>query len=149
VELPESSGGRIRSFPLLISFHHVSLCSCVPSGGVEQWACWWPQFRDVVDPTDMISQRNTFLLVPDLHSNDSCYKRMLFVNMCATAMDLFSRRYFKDHFFMPLIDLSGRSVCEREGKICDYTVSTLCLIQESCMLHNCSDSLLLEMLVVF
>ncbi|KAJ4443074.1 hypothetical protein ANN_04724 [Periplaneta americana] len=42
----------------------------------------------------------------DLRNSDSCYKRMLFVKMCATAMDLFSRRYFKEYFFMSLIGLS-------------------------------------------
>lgn len=51
------------------------------------------------------------LLVPDLCGSDSCYKRMLYVKMCAIAMDLFSRRYFKDHFFRPLIGLSGKPAC--------------------------------------
>ncbi|XP_069691173.1 serine/threonine-protein phosphatase 4 regulatory subunit 4-like isoform X1 [Periplaneta americana] len=46
----------------------------------------------------------------DLRNSDSCYKRMLFVKMCATAMDLFSRRYFKEYFFMSLIGLSDDRV---------------------------------------
>ncbi|XP_021926333.1 serine/threonine-protein phosphatase 4 regulatory subunit 4-like isoform X3 [Zootermopsis nevadensis] len=46
----------------------------------------------------------------DLCGSDSCYKRMLYVKMCAIAMDLFSRRYFKDHFFRPLIGLSDDRV---------------------------------------
>jgi hypothetical protein len=28
--------------------------------------------------------------------------------MCATAMDLFSKHYFKEYFFMPLVDLAGK-----------------------------------------
>jgi hypothetical protein len=49
VGLPESSGGRNRSFPLSTSsFHHVSPCSYrVYHLGNEQW---WPQFRDIVSP---------------------------------------------------------------------------------------------------
>jgi hypothetical protein len=46
----------------------------------------------------------------DLHCSDSCYKRMLYVNMCDTAVDLFSRCYFKEYFFMPLIGLSDDQV---------------------------------------
>ncbi|GFG30947.1 hypothetical protein Cfor_04044 [Coptotermes formosanus] len=46
----------------------------------------------------------------DLCHSDSCYKRMLYVNMCGTAMDLFSRCYFKEYFFMPLIGLSDDKV---------------------------------------
>ncbi|PNF28861.1 hypothetical protein B7P43_G04431 [Cryptotermes secundus] len=46
----------------------------------------------------------------DLRNNDSCYKRLLYVKMCATAMDLFSKHYFKEYFFMPLIDLADDQV---------------------------------------
>jgi hypothetical protein len=35
---------------------------------------------------------------------------MLYVNMCDTAVDLFSRCYFKEYFFLPLIGLSGKTV---------------------------------------
>jgi hypothetical protein len=54
---------------------------------------------------------------------------MLYVKMCDIAMDLFSRRYFKDYFFMPLIDLSGKPVWInnkrelQERRRCAYTVS--------------------------
>jgi hypothetical protein len=30
--------------------------------------------------------------------------------MCGTAMDLFSRSYFKEYFFVPLVGLSGKTV---------------------------------------
>jgi hypothetical protein len=42
---------------------------------------------------------------------------MLYVNMCDTAMDLFSRNYFKEYFFMPLVGLSGNAVW-KSGKKC-------------------------------
>jgi hypothetical protein len=41
---------------------------------------------------------------------------MLYVNMCDIAVDLFSRCYFKEYFFMPLIGLSGKTV-EKQQKV--------------------------------
>ncbi|KAK6645033.1 hypothetical protein RUM43_001309 [Polyplax serrata] len=42
--------------------------------------------------------------------SSSCYKRMLYLRLCNTAREVFSRAYFKEHFFYPLLSRSEDKV---------------------------------------
>jgi hypothetical protein len=33
---------------------------------------------------------------------------MLYAKLCVMAIDLFSRNYFKEHFFLPFLELIGK-----------------------------------------
>jgi hypothetical protein len=65
--LPESSGGRVRSFTLSVSLHSASSCSYI-TWGINNRPVWWSQFRDVVsthrhDYHDVITSK----IVTDFH----------------------------------------------------------------------------------
>ncbi|GLV42806.1 hypothetical protein CBL_03546 [Carabus blaptoides fortunei] len=45
-------------------------------------------------------------LLHDLGENKCCYTRRIFVAVCMYAMELFSNKYFKETFFMPVVELS-------------------------------------------
>ncbi|KAJ8919708.1 hypothetical protein NQ315_006236 [Exocentrus adspersus] len=40
-----------------------------------------------------------------LYNSPCCYTRHVFINMCVHAIDTFSTRYFKEHFFLNLVKL--------------------------------------------
>ncbi|KAL0281131.1 UNVERIFIED_CONTAM: hypothetical protein PYX00_002216 [Menopon gallinae] len=42
--------------------------------------------------------------------SSSCYKRMLFLRLCSIAREIFSRSYFKEHFFFLLLSRSDDKV---------------------------------------
>ncbi|XP_045463136.1 serine/threonine-protein phosphatase 4 regulatory subunit 4-like isoform X2 [Harmonia axyridis] len=44
-------------------------------------------------------------LMNRLYLSTSCYTRHIFIKMCESAMSVFSKKYFKDHFFQPLLYL--------------------------------------------
>lgn len=47
-------------------------------------------------------------LINSLCHSSSCYTRHIFINMCSEAIKLFSWKYFKEHFFMSLLELGGK-----------------------------------------
>ncbi|PRD30499.1 UNVERIFIED_CONTAM: Ppp4r4 [Trichonephila clavipes] len=46
-------------------------------------------------------------LIRELCYGRSCHKRMLFIRVCELVIELFSKVFFKLHFFKPLLTLSG------------------------------------------
>ncbi|XP_044766933.1 serine/threonine-protein phosphatase 4 regulatory subunit 4-like isoform X2 [Coccinella septempunctata] len=44
-------------------------------------------------------------LMNRLYLSSSCYTRHIFIKMCESALSIFSKKYFKDHFFQPLLYL--------------------------------------------
>ena len=53
----------------------------------------------------------------ELARGKSCHSRMLFLKMCEMAVMLFSRTYFKQHFFSELLCLSQDSVANIRLKV--------------------------------
>ena len=53
----------------------------------------------------------------ELARGKSCHSRMLFLKMCEMAVMLFSRSYFKQHFFSELLCLSQDSVANIRLKV--------------------------------
>ena len=53
----------------------------------------------------------------ELARGKSCHSRMLFLKMCEMAVMLFSRTYFKQHFFSELLSLSEDSVANIRLKV--------------------------------
>lgn len=45
-------------------------------------------------------------LVEECSKSTSCRQRLFFIDMCQIFLDTFSRNFFKEHFFMPLLSLS-------------------------------------------
>lgn len=50
-------------------------------------------------------------LINQLCYSKSCYTRHIFIRLCKHALDIFSDKYFKEHFFSPLISLAGSVFC--------------------------------------
>ncbi|XP_018567757.1 serine/threonine-protein phosphatase 4 regulatory subunit 4 isoform X2 [Anoplophora glabripennis] len=44
-------------------------------------------------------------LISLLYNSPCCYTRHIFINMCIHAIEIFSNKYFKEHFFLPLVKL--------------------------------------------
>ncbi len=57
-------------------------------------------------------------MLSDVCRARSCYKRMLFIDVAITAMDLFSRNFFKQHFFEALLELATDLVPNIRLRIC-------------------------------
>ncbi|XP_072399856.1 serine/threonine-protein phosphatase 4 regulatory subunit 4-like isoform X2 [Diabrotica undecimpunctata] len=49
-------------------------------------------------------------LINNLCNSSSCYTRHIFINMCYDAVKIFSWKYFKEHFFLPLLSLGDDPV---------------------------------------
>ncbi|CAH1119724.1 unnamed protein product [Phaedon cochleariae] len=49
-------------------------------------------------------------LINLLCNSPSCYTRHIYINMCVHAIDLFSWKYFKEHFYLPLLTLGDDPV---------------------------------------
>uniref|UniRef100_A0A6P7GHL9 Serine/threonine-protein phosphatase 4 regulatory subunit 4-like n=1 Tax=Diabrotica virgifera virgifera TaxID=50390 RepID=A0A6P7GHL9_DIAVI len=49
-------------------------------------------------------------LINNLCNSNSCYTRHIFINMCYEAVKIFSMKYFKEHFFLPLLSLGDDPV---------------------------------------
>ncbi|XP_068083242.1 uncharacterized protein [Anabrus simplex] len=45
-------------------------------------------------------------IITELCRGRSCYSRMMFIKICHIAIELYSRRYFKDYFFTHLLELA-------------------------------------------
>ncbi|XP_057661531.1 serine/threonine-protein phosphatase 4 regulatory subunit 4-like isoform X2 [Diorhabda carinulata] len=49
-------------------------------------------------------------LIKLLCQSNSCYTRHIFINMCYDAIKIFSWKYFKEHFYLPLLSLGDDPV---------------------------------------
>ncbi|XP_064489697.1 serine/threonine-protein phosphatase 4 regulatory subunit 4-like [Ornithodoros turicata] len=67
-------------------------------------------------------------IIQNLSQGQSCRSRMLYVRLCGQAMLLFSKRYFKDNFFHPLLLLSGDKVANVRLKVCEMLPSLKSLL---------------------
>ncbi|GIY39742.1 hypothetical protein CEXT_169391 [Caerostris extrusa] len=57
-------------------------------------------------------------LIVELCCGRSCHKRMLFIRVCELVIELFSKVFFKLHFFKPLLILSADSVPNIRLRLC-------------------------------
>ncbi|KAK9891382.1 hypothetical protein WA026_014624 [Henosepilachna vigintioctopunctata] len=62
-------------------------------------------------------------LMNRLYLSTSCYTRHIFVKMCESAMNVFSRRYFKEYFFLPLLSYL-------EDKVSNVRLSTVKILPQ-------------------
>ncbi|XP_050303781.1 serine/threonine-protein phosphatase 4 regulatory subunit 4-like isoform X2 [Anthonomus grandis grandis] len=46
------------------------------------------------------------MIVNQLCSSQCCYSRQMFITLCTHALDIFSWKYFKEHFYLPLLSLA-------------------------------------------
>ena len=56
--------------------------------------------------------------VTELAEGQSAWLRMLYIDLCSHAMDVFSKAYFKDHFFENLLELARDPVAEVRIRLC-------------------------------
>ncbi|XP_054723617.1 serine/threonine-protein phosphatase 4 regulatory subunit 4-like, partial [Uloborus diversus] len=68
-------------------------------------------------------------LIGELCYAKSCHKRMLFIRVCELVMELFSKIFFKIHFFLPLLDLSADPVPNIRLRLCSVLPSLKGLLQ--------------------
>ena len=59
-----------------------------------------------------------FRIREELARANSCHIRMLYLRLCEMAIALFSKEYFKQHFFGDLINLSADIVANVRLKLC-------------------------------
>lgn len=59
-----------------------------------------------------------FRIKEDLAHGRSCHVRMIFIRMCEMAVSLFSKHYFKQHFYSEFLCLSQDSVPNIRRKLC-------------------------------
>ncbi|XP_055945697.1 serine/threonine-protein phosphatase 4 regulatory subunit 4-like [Argiope bruennichi] len=57
-------------------------------------------------------------LIRELCYGRSCHKRMLFIRVCELVIELFSKVFFKQHFFKPLLTLSVDPVPNIRLRLC-------------------------------
>ncbi|XP_076314655.1 serine/threonine-protein phosphatase 4 regulatory subunit 4-like isoform X1 [Tachypleus tridentatus] len=57
-------------------------------------------------------------LIADLCHGRSCHSRMLFISVCQLVMELFSKTFFKQHFFRPLLELAYDPVPNIRLRLC-------------------------------
>lgn len=57
-------------------------------------------------------------LLTEFCFGSSCHKRMLYLRACDLAMELFSKRFFKDNFYEPLLTLAGDRVPNIRLRLC-------------------------------
>jgi hypothetical protein len=96
VGLPESSGGRVRSYPQPASSSSPPPPPWLPMytyhPGDEQQACWWPQFWDMVSPhhNQPINQSTTYnrtcSRVAYEYSSSNAIKRFQSLYICRTCL---------------------------------------------------------------
>lgn len=85
------------------------------------------------------SQRTELIghIIQGLSQGRSCRSRMLYVRLCGQVLELFSKRFFKDHFFQPLLALSGDPVANVRLKLCEMLPKLKSLLvlprDESCL----------------
>ncbi|XP_076036119.1 uncharacterized protein LOC143022060 isoform X2 [Oratosquilla oratoria] len=56
-------------------------------------------------------------LVTEFCEGSSCHKRMLFLSVCTIVLELFSKGFFKKHFFQPLLSLHADRVANIRLKV--------------------------------
>lgn len=54
-------------------------------------------------------------LIGHLCNSKSCYTRHIFINMCIHAINMFSWKYFKEHFYLHLLSLGGKNKKKCQG----------------------------------
>ncbi|GAB6023261.1 Serine/threonine-protein phosphatase 4 regulatory subunit 4 [Chamberlinius hualienensis] len=57
-------------------------------------------------------------LVEELCHGKSCHTRMLFVTICELVINIFSKSFFKDYFFLPLLRLAEDPVANVRLRLC-------------------------------
>jgi hypothetical protein len=57
-------------------------------------------------------------LVEDLARAKSYFQRSLFVDVCRTVLDLFSRRFFKNYLMHAVLDMTNDPVCNIRMRVC-------------------------------
>uniref|UniRef100_A0A672HJI5 Protein phosphatase 4, regulatory subunit 4 n=1 Tax=Salarias fasciatus TaxID=181472 RepID=A0A672HJI5_SALFA len=57
-------------------------------------------------------------LLQDLAQGPSCWNRLRFLDVCETAAEIFSRKYFKKHFLIPALDLVHDPVANVRYRLC-------------------------------
>lgn len=70
--------------------------------------------------TPQFEQRNDIInrLIEELCQGRSCHSRMLFIRVCELVMELFSKSFFKQYFFRPLLKLSEDPVPNVRLRLC-------------------------------
>ncbi|TRY77320.1 hypothetical protein TCAL_11644 [Tigriopus californicus] len=79
----------------------------------------------------------------ELAHSKNCHTRMLFLRLCEMSIALFSRNYFKQHFFHKLLCLSQDSVPNLRLKLCSLLPklkSLLYLPSDRSLLHHLEDT---------
>ena len=79
----------------------------------------------------------------ELASAKSCHTRMLFLRLCDMSISLFSKHYFKQHFFKTFLSLSSDSVVNVRLKMCSMLPrlkSLLCLPSDRTLLQHLEDA---------
>ncbi|XP_023226349.1 serine/threonine-protein phosphatase 4 regulatory subunit 4-like [Centruroides sculpturatus] len=70
--------------------------------------------------TPQFEQRNDIInrLIDELCQGRSCHSRMLFIRVCELVMELFSKSFFKQYFFRPLLKLAEDPVPNVRLRLC-------------------------------
>ncbi|KAK7872083.1 hypothetical protein R5R35_004566 [Gryllus longicercus] len=59
-------------------------------------------------------------IVNEFCRGKSCFARMAFAKLCGAAMDIFSRHYFKEHFYLQLLELHEDKVANVRMQVAGY-----------------------------
>lgn len=84
-----------------------------------------------------------FRIKEELAHSKNCHTRMLFLRLCEMSIALFSRNYFKQHFFRKLLCLSQDPVPNLRLKLCSLLPklkSLLYLPSDRSLLHHLEDT---------
>ena len=79
----------------------------------------------------------------ELASGKSCHTRMLYLKLCDMSMSLFSKSYFKQHFYLNFLNMASDAVANVRLKMCSMLPrlkSLLCLPSDRTLLQHLDDS---------
>lgn len=88
-------------------------------------------------------------LIQEFCLNSSCHKRMLFIGVCELAEELFSKNFFKCHFYKPLLSLAGDRVPNIRLRLCSCLpkLKSLLLMPQDCVLLQKLESCVKKLMI--